>query len=387
MAEDEEKVAKQKKEEAKKRAMTSIRPSKEPFDAQKRQKDLAALFEPLPLDATLAERLARHEKVGKLSAKHVYEAPDPVIELLDKTFGLQKADYKNTVDYENFVQLCKAVLPTNSIIGEGIPTWNDYMRPSLKKFTGFNNQNTQLSARDWRYAKIMEILTLTAAGLAPFLTTQLKENYTPEEITKLKELQTLAMAAFFGLDFAFEDIFELRVGNFSSEFKDTNPPSRWKKLASLETERFGKTMLTGKISEAYKTMRDHEVARLETRAMNKGLSVPELIRREGWTSESAMVAQPLPIGYGPRGGFPRGRGGRAVRPFFGPRGGRGGWYNHDQGNFRGSGRGGRGTGPRSDNWNNAAQENQDHHQGSRGRGTPPKGPRPYRPRGQPHRGY
>ena len=134
LTEEQEKAAKQKKEEARKRAMTSIRPSKEPFDFQKRQQDLAVLLEPLNPSASLAERLARHEKVSKLTVKQTFEAPDPVVDLIDKAFGLQKADYKNTVDYENFVQLMKAVLPTNSVIGAGIPTWNDYMRPSLKKF-------------------------------------------------------------------------------------------------------------------------------------------------------------------------------------------------------------------------------------------------------------
>ena len=63
----------------------------------------------------------------------------------------------------------------------------------------------------------MEILTLTAGGLAQFLTIELKALYTPEELTKLQEYQTLAKKAFDGLDFAFEDVFELRVGNFSSE--------------------------------------------------------------------------------------------------------------------------------------------------------------------------
>ena len=134
LTEEQQKAVKQKREEVKKRAMTSIRQSKEPFDIHKRQQDLAVLLEPLATNASLAERLARHEKVSKLTVKHTFEAPDPVVDLIDKAFGLQKADYKNTVDYENFVQLMKAVLPTNSVIGSGIPTWNDYMRPSLKKF-------------------------------------------------------------------------------------------------------------------------------------------------------------------------------------------------------------------------------------------------------------
>jgi hypothetical protein len=76
-----------------------------------------------------------------------------------------------------------------------------------------------MSKLDWRYAKLMETVVLTTCGMSEFLAFDLEGPMTEEKLEELKKKQQYAQKAAKGLNIIFEDVFEMRKGNFSAEVK------------------------------------------------------------------------------------------------------------------------------------------------------------------------
>ena len=112
-----------------------VRANRDIIDPAIRQRNLAILHQPLPPNATEQEILAHFRKVDNLATeKPEYVAPDNVIKFIENVFDKQKPEYRQTPYVESWQELCKSRLPSNSVVGKGIPTWNPYMRPALKRY-------------------------------------------------------------------------------------------------------------------------------------------------------------------------------------------------------------------------------------------------------------
>jgi hypothetical protein len=63
----------------------------------------------------------------------------------------------------------------------------------------------------------METVVLTTCGMSEFLAFDLEGPMTDEKLEELKKKQQYAKRAAKGLNIIFEDVFEMRKGNFSAE--------------------------------------------------------------------------------------------------------------------------------------------------------------------------
>jgi hypothetical protein len=76
-----------------------------------------------------------------------------------------------------------------------------------------------MSKLDWRYAKLMEAVVLTC-GMSEYLAFDLEGPMTEEKLEELRKKQQYAQRAAKGLNIIFEDVFEMRKGNFSAEVRE-----------------------------------------------------------------------------------------------------------------------------------------------------------------------
>jgi hypothetical protein len=77
-----------------------------------------------------------------------------------------------------------------------------------------------MSKLDWRYAKLMETVVLTTCRMSEFLAFDLDGPMTEEKLEELRKKQQYAQKAVKGLNIIFEDVFEMRKGNFSAEVRE-----------------------------------------------------------------------------------------------------------------------------------------------------------------------
>ncbi len=88
--------------------------------------------QPLPPGASDEEALAHFEKVHEMGMKKAtWDTPQNVLKFLEDLFNDQKPVYKDTLYEDTWKRLCERKLPKNSVLGQGIPTWNQYMQPAL----------------------------------------------------------------------------------------------------------------------------------------------------------------------------------------------------------------------------------------------------------------
>jgi hypothetical protein len=101
-------------------------------DPSFRSRQLAMINQPLPPGASDEEALAHFEKVHEMAVKKAtWEAPANVLTFLEELFNDQKPVYKDSLYEDTWKRICERKLPKNSILGQGIPTWNHYMQPAL----------------------------------------------------------------------------------------------------------------------------------------------------------------------------------------------------------------------------------------------------------------
>ncbi len=66
----------------------------------------------------------------------------------------------------------------------------------------------------------MEAVVLTTCGMAEYLAFDLEGPMTEEKLDELRKKQQYAHKAAQGLNIIFEDVFEMRKGNFSAEVRE-----------------------------------------------------------------------------------------------------------------------------------------------------------------------
>jgi hypothetical protein len=123
---------KKEREEQQASLATAASSVRDHVDPTFRSRQLAMINQPLPPGASDEEVLAHFEKVHEMGTKKAtWEAPAHVITFLEQLFADQKPVYKDSLYEDTWKRLCERKLPKNSIVGQGIPTWNHYMQPAL----------------------------------------------------------------------------------------------------------------------------------------------------------------------------------------------------------------------------------------------------------------
>jgi hypothetical protein len=123
---------KKEREEQQASLATAASSVRDHVDPSFRSRQLAIMNQPLPPGASDEEALAHFEKVHEMGAKKAtWEAPTNVLTFLEDLFKDQKPVYKDTLYEDTWKRLCERKLPKNSVLGQGIPTWNHYMQPAL----------------------------------------------------------------------------------------------------------------------------------------------------------------------------------------------------------------------------------------------------------------